>query len=152
MKRGQLKLSFGMIFSIILIIAFLVFAFYAIRFFLGVNDTAKVGTFIENFQDDVDSIWKGQFGEQPQSYALPQSIEKVCIKNWAYENLVFVPADAVEIPPVNISHINMEKTTARENRNAGDPENSFCVENTDGKIRLLLKKEFGETSVTLLRE
>jgi len=33
-KRGQLKLSFGMIFSIILIIVFLGFAFFGIQKFM----------------------------------------------------------------------------------------------------------------------
>lgn len=134
-KKAQMQISFGMIFSIILIIAFIAFAFYGIKFFLGLQDTAKVGTFIENFQKDVDSMWKGAQGRQEVKYYLPNKIEQVCLKNWQYENLVFVPEDAVKLDLVNISHLNLPRT--------------FCINNLDGEISMILKKEYGENSVTV---
>jgi hypothetical protein len=134
-KRGQMQISFGMIFSIILIIAFIAFAFYGIKFFLRMQDTAKVGKFMDEFQNDVDAMWKGAQGQQEVKYSLPNKIEKVCLKNWEFENLIFVPADAVKIDPVNISHLNIPR--------------DFCMNNIDGKISMILKKEYGENSVTV---
>ncbi len=49
-----MKLSFGMIFSIILIIVFLSFAFYAIKIFLNMQTTMQVGKFVEELRNDVD--------------------------------------------------------------------------------------------------
>ena len=57
-KSGQMKLSFGMIFSIILIVAFVTFAVYAIITFLGVQEIAKVAIFRDNLQEDINKIWR----------------------------------------------------------------------------------------------
>src|SRR3989344_9488004 len=85
-KRGQMKLSFGMIFSIFLIIIFLGFAFYVIPKFLGFQDSLKVGTFIKDFQDDIDKMWKSAQGSQKVEYLLPKEIIRVCFdeKNRLY--------------------------------------------------------------------
>ena len=64
MKRGQMKLSFGMIFSIILIIIFISFAFYAIQKFLSIQNSVQVGKFVNEFQQNVDKIWKGSQGSE----------------------------------------------------------------------------------------
>jgi hypothetical protein len=136
-KSGQMHLSFGMIFSIILIIAFIAFAFYGIRFFLRLQDTTKIGTFRENFQKDVDAMWKGSQGRQEVKYDLPNKIEQVCLKNWQYENLAFIPEDSVKLDPVNISHLDIPK--------------DICFDNINGKISMILKKDYGENSVSVLR-
>ena len=56
-KSGQMKISFGMIFSIILIIAFLGFAIYAIMTLLEIIDNAKIAKFVEDLQGDVDKMY-----------------------------------------------------------------------------------------------
>ncbi|MFH1326732.1 MAG: hypothetical protein ABIH59_01230 [archaeon] len=146
-KRGQMKLSFGMIFSIILIIAFLVFAFYAIRMFLGVTDSAKIVKFRENLQEDIDDLWKGTKGSQRIGYELPGKIEKVCFKDPErdYEyNLIFEPEDSVGgVEPININNIDIDKIT--------EDENPYCIENKNRKINILLKKDFGDELVILER-
>ncbi len=141
-KRGQMQLSFGMIFSIILIIAFIAFAFYAIKIFLNAQEAAKITRFRENMQEDVDKVWKSAFSSQEETYSLPGKIKKVCFKKWNYENLLFEPADAVDLEPLNIDNINIEETTKNEN--------PFCIENNNG-ISLILSKDYGETLVTIKR-
>ena len=44
-KNGQATISFGMVFSIIMIIIFISFAFYAIQKFLDLQNSAQVGKF-----------------------------------------------------------------------------------------------------------
>ena len=51
-KRGQMQMSFGMIFSIILIIVFISFAFYVIKKVLDAQRKAEIGLFIEKSNPD----------------------------------------------------------------------------------------------------
>lgn len=58
-RRGQFQLSYGMIFSIILIIVFLVVAFYAIFSFLKTGCTTETAQTISDLQKTIDEIWGG---------------------------------------------------------------------------------------------
>ena len=171
MKRGyilknkaQMKLSFGMIFSIFLIIIFIAFAIYAIKFLLNLEKTVGVGQFINNLQEDVDKMHRGSHGSQENKYYLDKDIEYVCfidyhspakgIKSVLYnrlkqvffeeENLFFYPIGSSEgIDSVKIKNINIEKITE-----IGNP---FCVKNSEGKFNLIIKKEYGESSVEITK-
>jgi len=152
-----MKLSFGMIFSIILIIIFIAFAFYAIQKFLGIQDAVKVGQFVDSLQSDIDGAWRGSQRSQEVEYTLPKEIDKVCfidtqlsgsnlyeeLKNVCYnnENMVFYPVEGLESN--EIKHINITKIT--------DSENPFCVENLKGKVKMTIQKSFGEGLVRIIR-
>ena len=162
MKRGQMKLSFGMIFSIILIIIFISFAFFAIQKFLDIQNSVQVGKFGNDFQSNIDKIWKGSQGSEKKEYSLPKKINYVCLIDYssdekgpnmnfyreleqAYyenENLFFYPIGSAQgLNAKEIKHIDLEKIT--------ENENPFCIENIDGKVNLIIKKDFGETLVTI---
>ena len=141
-ERGQMQLSFGMIFSIILIILFVAFAFFAINKFLGLQRIAQVGQFVDGLQTDVDKIWKGSQGSQEVQYFLPKKIKKVCFTDDEYGNLFFDPLGSSEgMDSIEIKHIDIEKITGNE-----DP---FCIENIDGKVKMTVKKSFGEALVII---
>ena len=161
-SKAQVKLSFGMIFSIILMIVFIAFAFFAIQKFLGLKDTISVGKFVDDFQSDVNKLWKSSQGSQELEYSLPKKIEYVCFANLlkpeqgAYEdedfyeefrkyftdeNLFFYPVDSTELNGLEIKHIDIEKIT--------ENENPFCIENIKGKIKIVLKKDFGDALVSV---
>jgi len=161
-KRGQLKLSFGMIFSIILIIIFIAFAFFAITKFLDIQKSVEVGRFISEFQSDVDRIWSGSQGSQLNEYFLGSDVEYVCIIDYvkpsigsdekiykeleqAYyekENLFFYPIGSAQgLDAREIKHINIEETT--------QTKNPLCFRNVKGKTNIRIKKEFGEALVTI---
>ena len=128
-----MELSFGMIFSIILIIAFLVFAFYAITIILDFQSSANVGTFLNDFQNDVDNMWQNS-GSQTKEYSLPEDIEEICIDRDSF--LSFYPLGvAANYDDTKIEHI--------------DVEDSFCIETTDGKIQVIIKKGIEESLVTI---
>lgn len=157
-----MKLSFGMIFSIILIIIFIAFAFYAIQKFLGIQDAVKVGQFVDGLQSDIDSAWRGSQRSQEVEYILPKKI-KVCfidttpssgsgpntnlfdeLKSVCYnnENMVFEPVGSAQgLESQEIKHINITKIT--------ETENPFCVENVKGKVKMTIQKSFGEGLVTI---
>jgi len=160
--RAQMKLSFGMIFSIILIIVFICFAFYAIQKILEIQEIMKVRKFVDNLEIDIEKIWKGSQGSQEVEYILPKEIEYVCfvdcfsgksgtnknlydeLKDVCYndENLIFYPIGSAEgLAALEIVHIDILKIT--------ETENPFCVENNKGKVKMIVKKSFGEDLVVI---
>ena len=83
-SQNTMSLPFGMIFSIILIVVFIVVAFIAIKHFLDIGDCAKVGQFYGELQKKVDDAWRSQESSFEISISLPsglrirQSSVKVC--------------------------------------------------------------------------
>lgn len=156
-----MQISFSMIVSVILIIAFLGAAFYAIAKFLDLQKDVQVGQFVSNLQFDIDKIWKSSQGSQEKTYNLPSKIEKVCFVDFkspekgensvifsklqkvffGNENLVFYPVGSGKgIDSIEITHIDIEKITEKEN--------PFCVD-SDGKIKIILSMDFGENLVKI---
>lgn len=133
-KRGQLHLSFGVIFSIVLIIIFLAFGFYAITKFIELQRTIEVKKFLEDFQEDVNKMWKGTQGSQELTYSLPKKISSVCFEEDEFQNLEFISKDIFEGDKI-------------ENLKIEEP---FCVENIEGKISFTIVKDYGETLVQII--
>jgi len=161
-KRGQIKLSFGMIFSIILIIIFLGFGFYAIKTFLKIQHTAQTGQVIDKLKSDVDSVWKSTESSQEEEYSLPSKIKYVCffdfsvsakgknanlyteLKKYYYgdDNFAFYPPiGSSSSDSAEIEHLNLEEIIKEEN--------PFCIEKTDGKVKLTLIKNIDEALVLI---
>ena len=138
-KKGALEISFGMIFSIILIIVFLAFAFFGIKRLIGVQETSLVGQFKYDLQNDIDTMWNGPQGNQKMIYQLPKKIEGVCFIDDNSENLYFLPIGKYSGGRIN--HIDISGTLGSRD------EKCFMVQN--GKIEITLIKDFGKTEVTL---
>lgn len=161
-KRGQIDLSFGLIFSVILIVVFLGFAIYAIVYFLNMSDNMKTSSFLKDFQTDVDKFWKSDGSTDDLPYSLPTKIKKVCFINSSktgkgidasiYEelerylsqnaNLIFYPIGSSSIKSVKINHIDIINTTKTNN--------PACFENKNGKITLRLNQDNGGTNLVII--
>jgi len=159
-SRGQMQLSFEMIFSIILIVVFLGFAFYAIKTFLAFQDSAKAGKFFDEVQSDIDRVWRSSQSSEQQEYIVPSNADFVCFVDFSSdakggyssfyfelegadgdENLVFYPVEFTDFGSKGINHIDIEKTT--------NEENPLCIKTSNSKAALTLKKDFGEALVTI---
>lgn len=159
-----MKLSFGMIFSIILIIIFLAVAFYAIKVFLDMGGSVKVGKFVDGFQEDINKMWRSSQGSQKVTYSLSEKIGKVCIIDYSQdiegndakiyeelkqtyygsENLFFYPlGSASGLDSTKIEHIDLDEIIKNEN--------PLCFNNINGKVNLKLEKNYGESLVTVSR-
>ena len=163
MKKGQIKLSFGMIFSIILIIVFLAFAFYAIKTFLGIQYNVQTEKFINDLKSDIDRVWKSTESSGEEEYALPSKIDYICFIDFEAsangpmeniyselgfvyfgdENMMFYPIGSSNTDSVKIINIALEEITSGEN--------PFCIENVRGKVTLTLVKDIDEALVTITR-
>jgi hypothetical protein len=130
-KKGALEISFGMIFSIILIII------------IELQNTVQIEKFSSDFQEDVNTMWKSTGGgSQNLEYFLPAKIISVCFSNDEFQNLQFI-SDEI-IPGENIENIDIAKITQEEN--------PYCIQNTKGKVSLTIIKDYGETLVTVKRQ
>ncbi len=140
-RKGQMKLSFGMIFSIFLIIIFLAFAIYVIIKFINMQQTIQIEIFKDGLQADINRMWQSQQGSREVEYRLPSKINAICFMDDDYQNLMFeleTPIDGKNIENINISFITSE----------GDP---FCIPNIEGKVKMTLVKNYGETLVKITR-
>ena len=140
-KKGAIELSFGMIFSLILIIVFLAFGFYAITKFIALQKTIQIENFLRDFQNDVDTMWKSSQGSTPYTYSLPTSITSVCFRNDEFQNLEFNSKGIIK--GKMIEHIDIAKITKNES--------PFCIGNVKGKITIRLVKDYGEILVSVER-
>lgn len=152
-KRGQesIGLSFGVIFSIILIVVFVVFAFIGIKSFLDIGDTSSVGLFYQDLQKSVNDARSGQYSESNFKISLPSGIKEICFANLsgtitnpgeeydAIKGFDIYDANVFLIPPQKakgmewklINYINISKITRTEN--------PYCVDVGAG---LKIKKDF----------
>jgi hypothetical protein len=160
-KKGQgtFEMSFSMIFSILLIIFFVIVAFIAIRAFLKTKDCAQIGIFYEDFEVEVRKAWNSQKSNFEFKGNLPGSLEYVCFANlsinprgefenigtdiWIYQgsdaNIILSPHQKACIPYNTIAHLDIEKITFNNN--------PYCVEIIDGRISLKIEKDFNERLV-----
>ena len=159
-KRGQqmMGMPFGMIFSIILIVVFVVIAFIAVGSFLDIGRSAAVGLFYTELQDAVDNSWRGQSSETTFKINLPSEIKTICFSNLSSDmtgeqeyydqikNYDVYEANTFLIPPENaqqmqwklIKHLDIEKITVEEN--------PYCVSTSQN---LKLKKGFYDKLVLI---
>jgi hypothetical protein len=81
-KRGQIMgLSFQMIFSIILIIAFIYVAMIGINAFIDNMKAVKTVNFVVDFRAKLEEAIGAAEFSQPQTYELPSSVTKLCFIN-----------------------------------------------------------------------
>jgi len=171
-KRGKkaqqvFGMSFSMILSILLIAVFIAVAFFAIRHFLEIKKCAEIGTFLEDFQDEIDRAWKSQTTEFVFKRTLPSKIQYVCFadlnkeqkgnikdkngesiytelsKNAIYDhNLFFYPRRGVGdcLASTKILHINITGLT-----------NPYCIEIFNKGINIQIKKDFFDALVKVSR-
>lgn len=140
-KRAQMQISFGTIFSIILIIVFIVFAVFGIGKLVNTMQYAKVKSFQKELQENIDSKFYGEYGAVRQEYYLPKKIVKVCFSDDSFENIYFMPFG--EFDGGKLDHVDFSKTI---------PQNSevLCVNVNEGKLVLYLRKNQGETLITIV--
>lgn len=150
-RRAQqtMSLPFGLIFSILLIVVFILIAFIAIRYFLDLGDCTKIGKFYDELQGKVDEAWRSQISSFEVEITLPSGIDQICFANLSaeergsneayaalsrfdvYEANTFImpPEKGCKMPYKLIKHINISEMTKNKN--------PYCV---DVSKKLKLKK------------
>ncbi len=141
-KRGQesgVGMSFGFIFAIILIIAFVLAAIWGIKYFLDLNNCSRIGLSVDDLQKEVQRAYQSSTYSKEISLDLP-GIEKICfanlsspitgdldvygeIRNYDFTDantFLYPPQKSCGMPYKNIKYLNI--TTIIKDKNP------YCIE------------------------
>ena len=140
-KKGQIQISFGMIFSIILMILFIAFAIYAINIFLGIQGQASEQKLAHDIQEDIDRVWRSSESSQEFEYLASGDINGICLTDSVSENLII--RSGAETERFLLEHIDILEITSSEN--------PYCIDSVDSKIKLRMEKSFGDNLVNIKR-
>lgn len=157
MKQGQLDISFGMIFSILLIIAFIAFAVYGIVMFLSLQKCASTGLFKNELQTEIDRAWNSEETSFSKEIALPSQIKKICFVNLSLArkgefqeeyrqiqnyggtsyNIYFLPLEQTCQGQTGflLKHIDLKKIV--------ESKNPYCISNNNGKVGINIQGNYG---------
>jgi hypothetical protein len=80
-KKGQVEMSFGMIFSIILIIAVIGIGFYVIRYFMSLSTCTSTGLFYTSLEKEVNQAWGASASKSIFFGTVPGTVKYVCFGN-----------------------------------------------------------------------
>ncbi len=153
-KRGQgvFGLSFGMIFSIIIIVAIIAVAFYVISFFLKTNECTKVGLFFNSLDKETQKAWKSASYRGTFEGDLPKNVESVCFGDFNSLNIgkdyrdeaaqlkdyfYGVNKNVFLLPPSSGCE---ESLAYYKLSNVEIPGEFICSDNLNGKIKVMLEK------------
>jgi len=148
-KRGQLQISFGMIFSIIIIIALVATAFYVITYFLNLSKCTQILSFYQNLDDRVKRAWAADIVQETFSGNLPRGIESVCLGNLTqdfgdYETERQSFSRFYRNSENNIFLFPTEEACGKEggsfNLKKARADSFFCLPVSDGKASIQLAK------------
>lgn len=142
-----MQLSFGMIFSILIIIVTVAVAFYVIKEFFLTSSCVEIKAFHSDLQLEIDTAWRSAAAQMQYKQALPSSVKSVCFgdpRTWdakahRLETEAFASSRGTEknffIYPVQcgratsvrqLSHVAIQK--------------GFCVPAAKNEVRLTLSK------------
>jgi hypothetical protein len=164
-KAEIMGLSFNMIFSIILIIVFIVVAWIAIKIFWNPSecallDRSQEGIFKTDLQNAINDAWNSETTNSEFKITLPGKIQYVCFLNFdstktgSYTefvndmtlfgrgNLYLYPSKKAcdGFRSLTLQHINIEEITKNEN--------PYCVENKNN-AKLKIEKGFYDKLVKI---
>ena len=160
-KKAQqtMGMPFSVIFSIILIVVFLVVAGIVVKHFLDLQKCSEISIFLKGLQDDVDKVWQSSAREETFAAGLPSAIKEVCFTNFTEAltnnkysdvkirygfynpNFFFYPPEkACEIPYYTIKHINIT--------NMITGNNPYCIKN-ENNPKIKISKGFYESLVRI---
>ncbi|MEK6844535.1 MAG: hypothetical protein AABX83_03885 [Nanoarchaeota archaeon] len=159
-KRGQIDISFGMIFSIILIIAVVGVAFYVINNFIELKKCTEIGLFYDDLKKYTNEAWQSTIHKDTFKGTLPSGIDIACFGDLNQEPIAEYRQeyDAISRAFINSKERNVFLYPIKKACDASlssiklehvKTDNFFCVKVEDSKIALKTEKNQFEALVTL---
>jgi hypothetical protein len=159
--KGQIQMSFGMIFSIIIIIATVAVAFYFIQKFLDTSDCVVLGDFKSKLQEDIDGAWRSPIAQKKFIGSVSRGIESVCFGSLADRKPGSNEDEFQEFSYLVDSNKNLfiypsneacnGRSAALELKNV-DSTGFFCKKVINGKIELNILKESATEALVKVKE
>jgi hypothetical protein len=154
-KRGQFQISFGMIFSIIIIIAIFAISGYVIyKVFLPTSQCIEIGLFYDPLEKYINKAWGSTIHRGTFTGTLPSGIEQVCfgdinLASGQYGEVVrdFINSDGnvFLFPPYEACDSALASKTLKHVQ----IENFFCIPVVSGKIKINTEKTQFDSLVSI---
>jgi hypothetical protein len=158
-KEGQIDISFGFIFGIIIIIATLAIAFYVISHFMRLSRCSDTGLFYSDLQSEIDKAWASSMTQKTFTGKLPGNINSICFGNLTLGNPVNTSRTQYEsllrfkglgknvflYPFTNACNTQLANSLAEHVQ----IPRFFCVPVEDGKVTITLSKNSTSAYVLL---
>lgn len=162
MKKGQIQLSYGMIFSVFLIAVFVAVAVFAIWKFIDIQKCTNTGMFVNGLRSEIDRIYRSNlandkelklnlnekkteyvcfFDPEKSVYGKYENIGKELKRNIDdYENnFYFYPKTSSCLSSVKIERTDMDAFES----------NPYCLKSEEGEFKFLLTKEIRDELVKI---
>ena len=154
--KGQLELSFGIIFSLIIIIATIGTAGYFITKFVGTGKCTTLQFAYADLQERVDDVWGAALGNKEVTLQVPGGITSLCIGDIAFgsnatlrelvDPYVLEGVGIYALPPAKACDGELAARTSTH----VSPGTFLCKPVTRGKVTFRLSKErVSERTVTI---
>ncbi len=152
-----MQLSFGMIFSILIIIVTVGVAFYVISEFMETGRCTELRAFHENLQREIDTTWRSASAQLTYNRALPSSVTSVCFGSIATLDKERHGVEAAAFQSYRDTDNNFfihpvqcgRGVSVRQLSHVGVAK-AFCVPVRDGKVKLALSKAASTSSEVTL--
>ena len=162
-KKGQFQISFGMIFSMFLIVIFLVVAFVVIKHFLDLGKEVEERQLVKELNDEVrrlsesttsatNKVFTGDLGDTKVTYVCffnSQKTQKGAFvaqyEDFTWQepdketNFYFYPREKSYTDSAVINYVNMTEFDS----------NPYCKVVKEGKVEFRLSKDIGEFLVRI---
>ncbi len=79
--KGQMKISFGMIFAIILMVVFILVGVFGAKKFIQVNDDLEAANFQYAVQEEINELLGEPGSSQQEIFPVPDDVEEICFQN-----------------------------------------------------------------------
>ncbi len=76
-----MKISFNLIFAIILIVVFIMVGVFGVKKFIQVNNDLEAANFQSAVQEEINELLGEPGGSQQESFEVPKSVEEICFEN-----------------------------------------------------------------------
>jgi hypothetical protein len=157
MKKGQFSISFGMIFSIIIIIFSIAIAVYVINYFLKLQSCTEVVDFYTNLKSEVDNAYGASIANKELSLGVPGGVDEVCFGdvNLARDTnpTEYKSLSLLSERGYNVYFYPMNQKCAKAQPgyklDRAVVDSFFCVETEGGKVNARLIKEFNQPKVKI---
>jgi polysaccharide lyase-like protein len=148
-NKAQMKISFNLIFAIILIVIFIAFGIFAMKKFVITQERVGAADFISNIEEEISNTLRQQNTAQQETFTVPNGVEEVCFKyqqpNSGNPTMYSVPEGIIEawIEGVNWVETNPEgEALCIPVNDQGKISVSFSIDYEDGSVTIKDGKDF----------
>ena len=149
--EGVMSMPFAVIFSIILIVVFIVIAFIAIKHFLNLQKCGSVGTFYEDLQDKVNEAFASTGYRDWMDISLPSGITEVCFADLSkpqkgrftaehedFDRFESYEANTFLYPANKACNMEYRQINHLDLNNVIETQNPYCI-SADKKIEVIFE-------------